>query len=159
MELSVKKINIYDENKNYSTQYKTVMELSKKNKFYYHSVCNIKNWSCADVQECFHINLDDKIIGFGIAHPRPDDNEYFINLFCIDEEYRNKGYGTIALRKIEINGRIHKKEFVIVDIENNQSQVKIINHSLWYKRRGYEYLGQQETESGLLLTYIWGKKL
>jgi diamine N-acetyltransferase len=46
------------------------------------------------------VYYDDLIAGFSVYCLDPDDNEYWISAFMIDEKYQHKGYGRAALKEL-----------------------------------------------------------
>ena len=77
-------------------------------------------------------------------------NGYYINNFCVDKNYRRKGYGTELLNKIINIAQREKKDHLILQVDNLNSSAK----QLYYKMGFIDYLKGCDKNNNSLLFLV-----
>ena len=77
-------------------------------------------------------------------------NGYYINNFCVDKKYRNKGYGTALLHKIINTSKKQDKDHLILQVDDNNKEAK----KLYYKLGFSEHLKGLDKENNIKLFLV-----
>ena len=83
------------------------------------------------IEKFYKIELDSEIIGF-IMLEKLDNHPYYLEYIGIYDEYQDKGYGTLAMKKL-IN-EVVKDDGIIVEIEQiNGNNIQAERRYNFYK--------------------------
>ena len=89
------------------------------------------------IEKFYKIVLDDKIIGFFMLELINESYPYYLDYFAIYGEYQNKGYGTIAIKKLIKD--VAREKGLIGEIEKvEEDNLKTKGRYEFYKRLGFE---------------------
>ncbi|MGF7050816.1 diamine N-acetyltransferase [Paenibacillus sp. DS2015] len=106
-------------------------------------------YSIAEVQFlngfiCKAIYLDEAMIGFVMYGMDPDDNNYWIYRFMIDERYQNNGYGKKALQLVveEINIQENKTDKLLLGYSNSNETARRLYRSVGFVETGIAPWGE-----------------
>jgi ribosomal protein S18 acetylase RimI-like enzyme len=77
-------------------------------------------------------------------------NGYYINNFCVDKKYRNKGYATELLHKIINNSKREDKDHLILQVGDNNEEAK----QLYYRMGFSDYLKGTDKENNIKLFLV-----
>jgi Acetyltransferases, including N-acetylases of ribosomal proteins len=84
------------------------------------------------------VYLDDRPIGFTMYGKDPDDGNYWIYRFMIDERYQGKGYGTAAIRLVidDIEKKDDRTDVVVVGYHPDNEFARKL-----YTKAGFQEIG------------------
>lgn len=77
-------------------------------------------------------------------------NGYYINNFCVDKEYRRKGYGSALLNKIINISKNEQKDHLILQVDNNNKSAK----QLYYKLGFIDYFKGVDNNKNIKLFLV-----
>ena len=77
-------------------------------------------------------------------------NGYYINNFCVDKEYRRKGYGSALLNKIINISKNEQKDHLILQVDNNNKSAK----QLYYKLGFIDYFKGVDNNKSIKLFLV-----
>ncbi|SMF79531.1 diamine N-acetyltransferase [Paenibacillus uliginis N3/975] len=84
------------------------------------------------------IILDDKVIGFLMYGIDPDDQNYWIYRFMIDDQFQGKGYGRAAMNLLiqQIEAADNRTEVIMIGYNSDNEGARRL-----YKSVGFEEIG------------------
>jgi diamine N-acetyltransferase len=93
---------------------------------------------------CNAIYLDEAMIGFVMYGIDPDDINYWIYRFMIDEKYQNNGYGKKAMQLVveEINKQEHKTDKLLLGYNPSNEAARRLYRAVGFVETGIAPWGE-----------------
>ena len=105
------------------------------------------------IEKFYKIDIDGKIIGFILLERIDENYPYYLDYFAIYSDYQNKGYGSMAIKKLLENAILDKG--LIGEVEKvKEDELNTKKRFEFYKRLGFEKINSEYLLYGVLYNPI-----